>query len=210
MSRPLSYEPDPMTALDGTEWADRAGISRRLHSLIAGAAAPSAPQAAEHLALDRLIPHLPRALSSAANPEQALNNFERFLQALPEPAPVLAALGDDLHILEMLAHLFAGSQFLTEILLRNPGYLSLLTERTGIAHLKTPGRFLAEARTATDPWLTGGSGGTAAYPAVLDALRRYQQRELLRIGICDLNGLLELPAVTTHFLPGRNSPPDGA
>ncbi len=215
MDRPLSPEPDPATAADQTAWADWGSISRRLHNLISTPAlrpvsdraptpAPGTvgdrpePSTATH-ALDRLIPHLPRALSSAASPERALNNFERFLQALPAPAPVLAALGDDLHILEMLAHLFAGSQFLTEILLRNPGYLSLLTERTGIAHLKTPGRFLAEACTATDPWLTGGNGGSTAYPAVLDALRRYQQRELLRIGICDLNGLLELPAVTTQL-----------
>ncbi len=198
MNRP-SVEPDPLNALDGAEWADRAGISSRLRHLIPPSAPHLAAQDAAQSALDRLIPHLPRALSSAANPEQALNNFERFVLALPQPVPVLAALGDDLHILEMLAHLFAGSQFLTEILLRNPGYLSLLTERTGIAHLKTPGRFLAEARTATDPWLTGADGGTAAYPAVLDALRRYQQRELLRIGICDLNGLLELPAVTTQL-----------
>lgn len=215
MNRPVPSEPNPVTATDQIAWADWGSIGRRLHNLIstptlgpvsdrAPTPAPGTvgnrpePSTAAH-ALDRLIPHLPRALSSAASPERALNNFERFLQALPAPAPVLAALGDDLHILEMLAHLFAGSQFLTEILLRNPGYLSLLTERTGIAHLKTPGRFLAEARTATDPWLTGGNGGSTAYPAVLDALRRYQQRELLRIGICDLNGLLELPAVTTQL-----------
>ncbi|OQA47573.1 MAG: Glutamate-ammonia-ligase adenylyltransferase [Chloroflexi bacterium ADurb.Bin325] len=214
MSSPSPREPRFATAPDPA-WADWGDIGRRLHGLLStsmlGPVSDRAPgsvgdrpepyvsaDAAARPALDRLIPHLPRALSSAASPERALNNFERFLQALPDPAPVLAALGDDLHILEMLAHLFAGSQFLTEILLRNPGYLSLLTERTGIAHLKNPGRFLAEARTATDPWLTGGNGG-AAYPAVLDALRRYQQRELLRIGICDLNGLLALSAVTTQL-----------
>jgi glutamate-ammonia-ligase adenylyltransferase len=36
------------------------------------------------------------------------------------------------------------------------------------------------------------------YPAKLD-VRRYQRRELLRIGTADLLGLLDLPAVTTQL-----------
>ncbi len=147
--------------------------------------------------MERLLPHLLRALADAASPDRALINLERTMQSQPDPAAVLAHLADDPHSLEMLVTLLAGSQYLTDILLRNPGYFALLSERNGLTQLKNPGHLLAEARAAIDPWLCLDSEGDPA--ATLDALRRYQQRELLRIGIADLGGLLELASVTAQL-----------
>lgn len=144
--------------------------------------------------MSRLLPaQVLTALQASASPERAAVNFERLLQAAPDPDTALQTLTGDLHTLETLAAVLAGSQFLTEILLRNPGYLELLAMRSGLAQSKSAGQLLADARNATDPWLTenGMSGETA-----LDALRRFQQRELLRIGAADLGGLMELASVT--------------
>ena len=111
----------------------------------------------------------------------------------PIPRRSWRSSNSDPHTLETLVAVLAGSQFLTEILLRNPGYLALLSARSGLSQIKSAGRIAAEARNATDPWLMAEDGGTGA---ALDALRRYQQRELLRIGAADLGGLVELASVT--------------
>ncbi|MGQ9491436.1 MAG: glutamine synthetase adenylyltransferase [Anaerolineae bacterium] len=140
------------------------------------------------------LPHLRHALAGAASPERALINLERFLQAHPNPAPVLAQLADEPHTLELLVTLFACSQHLTDILLRHPAHYGMLADRNSLAQVKSPALLQAEARAAVLPtWQQEG------VPAALDALRRFQQRELLRIGMADLGGLLELAAVTAQL-----------
>ncbi|MCU0508213.1 MAG: DUF294 nucleotidyltransferase-like domain-containing protein [Anaerolineae bacterium] len=138
---------------------------------------------------------LQEVLRASASPERARVNLDRLLQVVPDPPGVLEELEADPHTLETLVAVLAGSQFLTEILLRNPGYLALLSARSGLAQIKSAGRMRAEARNATDPWLMAEDAGADAAEA-LDALRRYQQRELLRIGAADLGGLVELASVT--------------
>lgn len=146
-------------------------------------------------ALERLLPNLLRTLAEAASPDKALANLDRFLAARPEPAALLAQLADEPHTGQLLIALLAGSQHLTDILLRNPGYFALLAGRNGLTQAASAGRLLAEARAAADPWLRGGPDIDRA----LDALRRFQQRELLRIGVADLGGLLELASVTAQL-----------
>ncbi len=155
------------------------------------------------LDLDTRLPHLRRALADAASPDRALINLERFLQTHPEPATVLAHLAGEPHTLELLITLFACSQHLTDILLRHPSYYSMLADRNSLAQVKSAACLLAEARAAV-----GFGPGLAPTPeffgeenvaAALDALRRFQQRELLRIGLADLGGLLELASVTAEL-----------
>lgn len=136
------------------------------------------------------------ALAASASPERAAINFERLLNSVADASEILRALADDPHTVETLAAVLAGSQFLTEILLHNPGYLALLAARSGLAQIKSAGWLRAGARTATDPFLTGENGKPEG---ALDTLRRYQQRELLRIGAADLAGLVELASVTSQL-----------
>ena len=58
--------------------------------------------------MTRLLPHLAAALAGAANPDRALINLERFLQAIPERGVLLAELAADPRALEMLVAIFAG------------------------------------------------------------------------------------------------------
>ncbi len=179
-------------------FADPAAASRSVRDLAA------LPGASAHLG--RIWPWLTTALVAAASPDRALTNLTRFVRAVANGPALLARLTDDQRLIEMLVTLFAGSQFLTEILLRNDLDLSRLADRHSLTRLKTADQFAVEAAAVANPTAKSsdaGAGRELAFHSLagdaLDALRRYQRQELLRIGICDLCGLLDLPSVTQQL-----------
>lgn len=131
-------------------------------------------------------PYLFGALARAANPDRVLVGLERLLTRT-EAGEVLRYLAETPRAVEILVTLLAGSRFLTEILLRHPDYLEQLVAHRELTQAKTPEQFCEAARACT---LDGPIGER------LDALRRYQRWELLRIGVCDLLGLLDLRTLT--------------
>lgn len=134
-----------------------------------------------------LLPALLAVLARAANPDRALLNFERFIESCAAASPPLAAPGSDVRTLEKLVRLFAGSQYLTEIMLRDPAQAALLADHAGLARVPAAAALQAGALQAS----------RAAAPE--DALRRWQHGELLRIGAADLLGLLDLATVTAQL-----------
>lgn len=132
------------------------------------------------------LPYLLMTLSACADPDQALINLERF-SSDEHVNEVFQELGKNPRTLEILVTIFAGSQFLTEILLREPRRLEMLTDRKRLARQKSADEFQHEASDAIK---------TLAPAEQLNALRRYQKGELLRIGASDLLSLYDLPAVT--------------
>jgi glutamate-ammonia-ligase adenylyltransferase len=143
------------------------------------------------------LPNLRAALTNAANPDRALINLERFFQVVPGRDALLASLAADPHALNMLVTIFAGSQFLTDILLRAPEHYALLIQRHAIGQAKSPAQYYAEAYRATCGSQPPGECGASA--EALDRLRKYQHWELLRVGACDLVGLLDLTTVTAQL-----------
>src|ERR1700684_4563126 len=141
-------------------------------------------------ALAEVLPMLLVALSDAATPDASLLNFERYIQCVRDRTVLLRYLASKPRAVEILVKLFVGSQFLTEILLRNPDYLEKLTNHKQLADIKSRAHFVAEAREAA---------GGGPIEARLDALRRYQRWELLRIGACDAFGLFDLKSVTVQL-----------
>ena len=139
----------------------------------------------------RCLPALLVALSETGRPDHALINFERLLQAVPDRRQMLQLLGDQPRAIEILVRLFVGSQFLTEIVLRNPGYVERLTQHHRLADLKSVQTFYIECQ--------GALMGLRDPEEQLNALRRFQRWELLRIGVCDFFGLLDLKRVTVQL-----------
>ena len=139
------------------------------------------------------LPYLLLLLGDAASPDRALVNFERFAERVPDQEAFYIALTDDPRQIETLVTLFAGSQYLTEILLRNPAYFERLATRNGIGHIKMPDDFRAEAGAAVQQAANGALDGA------LDSLRHFQQWELLRIGLGDLTGQLDMSTVTLQL-----------
>ena len=142
--------------------------------------------------LARLLPHLLMTLSGAANPDQVMVNLERFAHSTVDRNTTFDYLISNPRAVEILVTLFAGSQFLTEILLRNPEYFERLMALKGLAQHKSVEEFYAETQVVR-------SGAQRQPTPQLDALRRFQRWELLRIGACDLLNLFDLYAVTDQL-----------
>jgi glutamate-ammonia-ligase adenylyltransferase len=137
------------------------------------------------------LPMLLSALENAATPDSSVMNLERLVQAVPDSLELLQFLSGNPRAVEILIRLFVGSQFLTEILLRNPGYLARLTRHTRLAEFRAREEFRADAEQTLQRETTVASK--------FDALRRFQQWELLRIGACDLFGLMDLKSITVQL-----------
>lgn len=144
----------------------------------------TATDAQQRRLLAGLLPHLLSVLSAVADPDRVLLDLERLALSTPDTTAFLRYLSRNPRTLEILATLFAGSQFLTDILLRNPEYFDQLADPRQLAHIRTVEQLCAEARAIID----------APDPAAeqLDALRHFQRRELLRIGACDLLDLFDM------------------
>ena len=162
---------------------DWRSASRRLARIVA--------QAREPAASTPLLPFLLAALSDVPNPDYVLVTLERFLQHAASSPHRADRLLTQPRAIEILVKLFAGSQFLAEILLRNPEYLAMLLAHRQLTQPKTLAQFTAlnADETAED----------AATPGSVAVLCRYQRWEILRIGACDLLGLLDLSAVTAQL-----------
>jgi len=126
-------------------------------------------------ALTTLLPFLLAALSDVPNPDYVLVTLERFLQHAASSPHRTDRLLNQPRAIEILVRLFAGSQFLAEILLRNPEYLEMLLAHRRLTQPKTLAQF-----TALNAGETDGEAATARSVAMLC---RYQRWELLRIGI---------------------------
>lgn len=137
------------------------------------------------------LPHLLVALSNAAGPDRVLGNIVRFSHAAPSPADFSRYLAQNPRAIEILVAIFAGSQFLTEILLRNYSYFDRLAEHRSLAQAQSYNDFYAKACAAIAPFTNPDDQ--------LDALRRLQRWQLLRIGAGDLLGLFDMPTTTAQL-----------
>src|SRR3972149_1975912 len=97
--------------------------------------------------MSKLLPHLLSALAGCANPDQALINLERFIDGMHEIEP-LGQLTENPSALAILITIFSGSQFLAEILVRDPRHLDVLIHRERLARRKKAEDFEQEAMQA--------------------------------------------------------------
>ncbi len=123
-------------------------------------------------------------VKETADPGQALNQLERFLQNIDSPEEVFSLLVENQTSLRHLSILFGASPYLSGILIQNPHLLCwLMQEQIWKA---PPDReslvreLLAACRGIQDI--------AAAYPI----LRNVKKREMLRIGARDLTGFADL------------------
>lgn len=168
-----------------------------------------------------LHPTLLFALGNAADPDRSLVFLERFAENYGPG--LFAELTRNPRVIEMLMTLFSTSQFLTEILLRNPQTLSLLADRETLTHRKTIETYQTEAESlalsvspSVDPLSSAEESvhpleksvdpirSSVPHPLTpsvdpVDNLRRYQHAELLRIGVCDFLDLYDLPTVVSQL-----------
>lgn len=130
-------------------------------------------------------------LSEVADPDAGLIEFEGFVRRTSDRGQLFQFLDDNPRAIDILVRLFAHSRYLTETVSRDPQTLRELIRHRRLADLKSREDFLEGALSVV--------GAAPDHAARLDALRRFQRWELLRIGLCDAFGLIDLRAATVQL-----------
>jgi [glutamine synthetase] adenylyltransferase / [glutamine synthetase]-adenylyl-L-tyrosine phosphorylase len=133
-------------------------------------------------------------LRSSPDPEAVIRYLGQFLEILPDPDYFLRQMLNHPHLHEILIKAFGHSDFLTDILLRQPDYLLGLGNTRSLEKPKLYGEFRKEVE---DQVL-----GTNDLEVNLDNLRRYRNREYLRIGLRDIylgESLQRITAEISHL-----------
>ena len=131
------------------------------------------------LALGELAGVLLETLTEAPDPDGALVGFCRYVATRAPKSSLIGYLSDDPRALEILTYLLGSSPFLSEVLIRNPEYFHWLQrELDGPAPDSISYREELDALVARDE----------DPPRQIDALKRFQRREMLRIAARDLLG----------------------
>ncbi|KAA3619997.1 MAG: glutamine synthetase adenylyltransferase [Calditrichaeota bacterium] len=148
-------------------------------------------------ALLEILPAMLFNLQNSANPDQALLNFENFTDQNANLNKLFLTFAEKPRSMEMLIQLFAGSQFLSDVLIHTPTFFEKLENPQKLASPKSRAQIDTEIRQLLD--------ASEDYAASLNVLRNYQKLELLRLGACDLFGLLDLEIIISQLslLAGR-------
>ncbi len=123
------------------------------------------------------MPSVRAQLRKTPDPRRALNNLQRFL-ASAFSVTLIREFSAQKVLLEIALTLFSQSQYLADILVRNPELFPWLVSSGALKTTKTHEAFLAEARKAVEPF--------ERTEKKLDALKRLHRREMLRIGARDI------------------------
>ncbi len=158
----------------GFKDVDKAWQNIRLMAL--GPAGRLLPPGERRAFLEIVFPML-EVLRASYDPDQALHHLESFAAASGNRVSFLRALASRRPHLARIANLLALSNLGHQVLTRHPEYFDSLAR--GI-HLHE-GRACSEMLAEIEDRLKGAPGGSASL-----ALRRYRQREMIRIAYRDL------------------------
>lgn len=194
MSRPTSRSSDPSALLLAPKLdADQVAALLEPYGLtdIAQADANIQAMAGEprtrHL-LAKMLGDLLESVAQTADPDQALNRWERFLQTGINRAALFEYLHGSPRMLHLLCTIFGNSESLAQTLIRDPLLVYWLVEEQVLTRRPT--------RASLDQALRQALANLTTLDLKLEALRRFRRREMLRIGVRDLLGLDDVPDTT--------------
>ena len=137
-----------------------------------------------------ILPMLMESIARTADPDQALNHWERMLESVSRTS-FLDYLRTSPRMLDLLCVIFGNSDALTFTLIRDPTVVYWLAEEDVLARPPT--------RKGMERALYASIGHLTSKESKLDALRRFQRREMLRIGVRDLLRLSTVPETTSSL-----------
>ena len=137
-----------------------------------------------------ILPMMMESISRTADPDQALNHWERMLESVSRTS-FLDYLRTSPRMLDLLCVIFGNSDALTFTLIRDPTVVYWLAEEDVLARPPT--------RKGMERALYASIGHLTSKESKLDALRRFQRREMLRIGVRDLLRLSTVPETTSSL-----------
>jgi glutamate-ammonia-ligase adenylyltransferase len=176
--------PDPLPILIATG-LEPAEVSRILspYGIVRPAEADANIQAMagephERRLLAAIFPALLAEIARTADPDQALNHWERMLTGAANRTALLQYLQASPKMLGLLCTIFGNSDSLAFALIRDPMLVYWLAEEQV---LSTP-----PTRAGMEASLRQSLGSLQTTELKLDVLRRVRRREMLRIGVRDL------------------------
>ena len=175
----LDPNPDPetvRTALEKYRLRDVQGAYQNL-ALLAQESVPFLSTRRCRHFLASIAPGLLRAVADTPDPDMALVNLEKVTASLGAKTVLWELFSFNPPSLKLYVDLCAGSQFLSEILINNPGMIDELLDTLVLNQPRTADELRTEltdlCRGATDPD---------------PILHSFQDKELLRIGVRDILG----------------------
>ena len=132
----------------------------------------------ERQALSKIVKGLLEAVGQSADPDQALNEWERFVQSGINRAQLFHYLAQAPRLLHLLCTIFGNSPAMAQTLIRDPLLVYWLGEESTVSQPPTQSPLRHMLMDAIQTFHTS--------ELKLDALRRFMRREMLRIGVRDL------------------------
>lgn len=141
--------------------------------------------------LEKIAPLMVQDLFASPDPDMALANLERFLNAVGGRASYYALLAENRETIRLLVSLFGMSEFLSKILISHPELLESMVSGTHDS--------IAKQQEIMEEELGYLLERTDYFEEQLDLLRRYRNEEFLRIGLNDIHGRLGQREITTQL-----------
>ena len=144
----------------------------------------------ERRQLAEILPLLMDATSRTADPDQALNHWERLLSVVSRSS-LIEYLRSSPRMLDLLCTIFGNSDALAFTIIRDPMLVYWLAEDDVLSKPPT--------RKGIEDALRKQLDCLAARDMKLDVLRRFRRRQMLRIGVRDLLRLADVPETTSSL-----------
>ncbi|MEO5954482.1 MAG: hypothetical protein ABIR36_02160 [Nitrospiraceae bacterium] len=138
-----------------------------------------------------ILPLLLEAIGRTADPDQALNHWERWLDSGVSRSAILEYLRSSPRMLDLVCSIFGNSDSLAFTLIRDPLLIYWLAEQNVLS--------TAPTRVGMERAVQQQVGLVLATELKLDALRRFRRREMLRIGVRDLLRLADVVETTASL-----------
>jgi glutamate-ammonia-ligase adenylyltransferase len=136
----------------------------------------------------RLAKHLADALNECGDATTALIRLERYLEVTLTPRAEVDLMDATLRYARLLLRILAQSHYLTDIVCRNPEFVSWLWEEADLEHARPREDMIHELLRVLENF--------AAFDARCQALRRFKRREILRIATRDIFAHVSLTSLT--------------
>ncbi|MCA9498173.1 MAG: hypothetical protein KC588_03165 [Nitrospira sp.] len=140
-----------------------------------------AGEPATRKALAAILPAVLRSIARTADPDQAINEWERYVDSGIQRLQLFQYLAMVPHVIEVLGTAFGNSPAMAQTFIRDP-LLVYWIEDDGILRRRM-------TRSALEANVEAALGAVTSFEGKCEALRRMKRREMLRIGIRDLLGI---------------------
>jgi glutamate-ammonia-ligase adenylyltransferase len=183
-------DPETLKTLERRGYRDAAHVSGAIRGWHHGRIRAMRSARAREL-LTKLVPALLAALATAADPDVAFAQFDRFLSNLPAGVQLFSLLLAHSELLRLIAEIMGSAPRLAAHLARSPATLDALLDTDFLTTLPT--------RAALDTSLQSQLKRAGAYEAVLDTVRRFAKEQSFRVGVQVIEGSAKPDAAGPAF-----------